>query len=694
MFVSRVKVKRFGKLTDGEYTLVDGVNIIRGENSKGKSTLVEAILYGLFGTTALRGTLEDSVTQGSDVGELKVEVDFGPYTVVRSKSSAAIAGKDGVRISGQANVSNYFYELLGVQKGTENKVLVAEQGNMTGVLEGRAGEVNALIEELAGFDQIDQLIERVKEKFPSGNKAALEELIASVEARIEEKSGVVIASIEPLVEKNKNLETDMVVFTNGLKAVEADIGRKRKDLATILASAKLKESLQEQMDSTSKQIKVEELKLERAREKAALPKIDTKEAEAYQEKYQSLHESYNFYQEVSATRVWLGEVWDDSYESLLEELEREEAKVKAETLKIIECEAVIRQQRSLINNEDTCKSCGQDIGHLHKEINERAQVEISKFEKELAKFKTAKVFANDLVQTFRAILAEQEKRERFSAHADTCQIPWIIEWTLPIPEQPSAEKFKECTALIKEASALETEIKAAEIEIISAESTIKALNERLQKLEEEFNSIFPQPSEDLKEIIGALEKSARELVDAYNDCSKTLQENKNRIKQIEYETELLEKAKAELVEELAGLKERLKADAHNQNILAELRKARPEVVNKLWGNVLALTSSIFGSIVGGGEVSKSEKGFVVDGLPVHRLSGSTKAVLGISLRVALREIFAPSAGFMVFDEPSAFCDENRQAAVASALATIQGQVIVITHEDVSDSMADNIIEIL
>ena len=109
--------------------------------------------------------------------------------------------------------------------------------------------------------------------------------------------------------------------------------------------------------------------------------------------------------------------------------------------------------------------------------------------------------------------------------------------------------------------------------------------------------------------------------------------------------------------------------------------------------MLAVVSDTFSNMRGiDSEVVKTEKGFSINGLPVHRLSGSAKAILGIAVRSALRDIFSTSP-FMVLDEPFDGMDESRAASAMSAICSIQGQVLLITHEDVSDSSANNLVEV-
>ena len=107
MHIEQVTTKNFGVLENGTYNFVDGMNVIRGGNERGKSTLIEAALYGMFGSGAIRGTLEDAVKEPLKDSELSVEVRYGGYTAKRRKSSASVVGPD-TKINGQSAVSQFF----------------------------------------------------------------------------------------------------------------------------------------------------------------------------------------------------------------------------------------------------------------------------------------------------------------------------------------------------------------------------------------------------------------------------------------------------------------------------------------------------------------------------------------------------------------------------------------------------------
>ena len=64
--LNTLKLTNFRQHTDRVVEFTPGINVIRAANEGGKSTLLESILYALFGSRALRTPLEQAVTWGCE----------------------------------------------------------------------------------------------------------------------------------------------------------------------------------------------------------------------------------------------------------------------------------------------------------------------------------------------------------------------------------------------------------------------------------------------------------------------------------------------------------------------------------------------------------------------------------------------------------------------------------------------------
>jgi ABC-type taurine transport system ATPase subunit len=126
-----------------------------------------------------------------------------------------------------------------------------------------------------------------------------------------------------------------------------------------------------------------------------------------------------------------------------------------------------------------------------------------------------------------------------------------------------------------------------------------------------------------------------------------------------------------------------------------VRQCRPLIADQLWNLVLNAVSTYFSDMRGvPSKVRKTTDAFTVDGHPVtgETISGSTLDILGLAIRVALVRTFMPMSPFLILDEPAAACDDGRTNNMLGFLATAGfKQVLLVTHEDISQAVADNMI---
>ena len=74
MRFTRLRLVNFKPYSDADVDLRDGVTVIHGLNGSGKSSLLEACFFALYGSKALEGTLEDILSNGTD--EATIELWF------------------------------------------------------------------------------------------------------------------------------------------------------------------------------------------------------------------------------------------------------------------------------------------------------------------------------------------------------------------------------------------------------------------------------------------------------------------------------------------------------------------------------------------------------------------------------------------------------------------------------------------
>lgn len=701
MHVRRLKTTNIGAAQNVDYSFENGLIVVRGANAAGKSTtFIRSLLYGLFGSSTLEASLEEVTTRGESVNTAKVEVELGEYTVRRSKASASVIG-NGTRISGQNEVSKFFYDLFGIQKGTEESILVSRQNETAGIFKSRPAEVTSTIESIAGFSQIDELIEKVKDKFPSGSKDILEDNIATWEIKRATLEGTVLPDTKEMTEALQNLSIEILQYNEKGMDLKVEAGDLALSLKTItehnLAVEQTKKDLAAQRELLQeKQQHVADLEMQMAK----VPAFRQLELAAAQdhlanfEKHQRELAVWGWVKSLQDTE----DVWEGDYESFCKELLEAKGRAKEFSEEIAGLKRELQVKTKLLKEKEDskeCPECKQDVTHIHAEFIAKTKQEISALQSKLPSVEEALKEEQGYVQTLEAIDTEHKERLRQKDLTDVAvmrdSIPHSYFWMGEIPE-PLEDHRAEASQLLKDHAAsvakLETlrnqftihqqllpqiEKKIMELEACDLEmKDDSAIKEQLKVLEDKLSEIKLH-IEDLQKQYNSLDKELAVANETIANHNKSLQEAEKNIK---------------------NYKEALAKDLRNGKILQAVRAAKPKVLDQVWDRVLVAVSEQCREIMGDDmRVEKTVKGFYLNGSPVTLASGAEKATLGIALRCALRDIFAPGCGFILFDEPFADMSDETTAGACAVFQAIPGQVFVITHESQLELVSGQFIEV-
>lgn len=710
--LKRLKAHNFGKHRDKEVFFTDGLNSIRGPNEGGKTTIgSEAIAYAFFGTEMLRESLADTVTTGEKEASMNVELDYSDYKIYRSKNTASVVG-NGVKISGQKEVSEFFRELFGIKKGTERSVMIAEQGEIQGILAAK-GNATAVkfIEDLAGFDQIDNIIETIKIKYPSGNISNLEDMKEEYEQTLQDLDEVDLPDVEAIDKSRAEAKKKVIDQELNRVGVEEGIAELNKEL---LQASKIMRDYEEVVKAVER-LKRQDIFLngEERSLQDAVNNIDTgkfkelKDLELLVSAAEEKNKMYHGYQSIKAIEE-TEDFWEGDRESLTQEYKK--ALKEISDLRTLSYETIsdIKTQERRINDKDTCGECGQDIAHLHEEINKDARAKITVLEKTSEKRKKNLKEATSYGEVLSGLLlTDKDVRDNIQRiseslpdsnyiSTDLRTVPRTVRWVGSIPESISSTVVKSAQDKIKQIIKYKTRLDGLQNQLKNALYRRKTAGKNLQMKRLELkNFIMPEtPVEQIKADIDKSDAVKLEL----NSIIQVLRDEES-----EWNSDLLhakgfikshEKSIATANDKIKSINKSILADQDNADLLKAVRAARPEVINKVWNLLLSATSGYF-SLIRGTEcdLSRDGKSFIVGDQKAGRLSGSTRDALGLALRAATIDVFAPTIDFMLLDEVAAGMDEDRTAAAMGMIASLPiSQVVLCTHENVSDTLANNLIE--
>lgn len=152
--IKRLYIDQMFRHFDQTFTFENGLTGIIGPNESGKSLIVEAVRYALFGTKALRGDAED-------YKKLHVELDFTvggvDYHVVRKGAKKTLTGGDH-QVTGTKPVDEAIRKILGYDLNVFDVANACNQGNIEALSEMTPTARKAMVDKTVGLTVLDDLI--------------------------------------------------------------------------------------------------------------------------------------------------------------------------------------------------------------------------------------------------------------------------------------------------------------------------------------------------------------------------------------------------------------------------------------------------------------------------------------------------------------------------------------------------------
>jgi len=201
MRFDRIRLQNFKCYEETDVRLNAGVTVILGLNGSGKSSLLEACFFALYGSKALEKTLDEIVTIGAE--ETRVELDFThdgeSYNIVRRlrvrdgsarTAECILEGPQGTT-EGAKDVRQRVTELLRMDTEAFVNCAYVRQGEVNQLINASPAQRQEVIDDLLQLGRLEEYRERAGdarlgvEDVRTGKRAELRK----VESRIETKEG-------------------------------------------------------------------------------------------------------------------------------------------------------------------------------------------------------------------------------------------------------------------------------------------------------------------------------------------------------------------------------------------------------------------------------------------------------------------------------------------------------------------------
>lgn len=694
MLLTSVALKNFMKHESLVVSLEAGMNVIRGSNEAGKSSLLTGIAYNWFGSGALPQSVDDTVTWEAKKSSMKTKTNFTVgdhhYICKRSASGAELYRGNSVSpiVTGHKEVSSAIATLFELPSvATATKLQIASQNDVRGVISLGATAAAAFIEELIDMREIDDMIKDVSERLTYSSDARKQAVASADSAEEQLKATAKPVSTKKLENEVAALQENVTSLAKGVE--EARVASTNAEVA-LRTCAGQRSATAAQYEGLKSKIATLDTKLGDPTEGVTAEEIATEAGLLEQTN------AYNFYigeylpfLKTKPEVTWEGTI--ASLELYIKGLEDKQDGLRDET---VDLTMAIAKDKAGIVTDTVCPTCKQDICDVSKveARNKELQASIDILEAEVAPLAAKAAECSGFLKEAKAILVFQQKQELWLAKRD--HVAEALESVVPkhilliggVPTKPA----RTVTQGSFNTLCLERDKQRAAEEAYEVNLEIYT---KLREEEEEFKSkledqaVGQSCAEETKKWADiALQEVSAKLSSAVAEHS----ESSSTLVAIRVTNESVSRLRETLTEDIKNWRKQAEEIQENYNLVAALRSARLDISSLLWQKLLGVTETYFSLFRGKqSTLDMSKKGILVDG-KLSAPSGSTLDILGLALRLAMSKLFANN-GLCILDEPSAGCDDNRTAAMTGGLISAGfDQVIMVTHKDV-DEQAGNLI---
>ncbi|MCX8196717.1 MAG: AAA family ATPase [Candidatus Micrarchaeota archaeon] len=732
--ITKLALENFKSHEHSEFAFSKGTNILVGRMGAGKSSVLDAICFALYGTfprLARRDiTTEDLVRIGSMAPYAKVELEFEKegkkYQVVRkigkNLSDAELRCDGKLLQKGTRQTTALIEEILGTDYELFSRAIYSEQNRMDFLLSLNPKQRKTEIDWLLGLGQFD---DAAKEAQTTATR-----LQQQAEALSLPQDQERLSAIEKQIgEYEKELQSLGQELESLRRAIEGALKAKQE----IEAEVKLLEDAKTRWAAQTAECKKLEGLLERLKKEAegkAKPEKQAlyaaeKKAEAFKKEMVQKRQELEMKQKaisLLSSRIAVAQ----SAEKLRKERKEKAAMLKAKAASILQNRSLQEAEELLSRKKEEAEALGSQCAAMRAKI-EQLGIAIKALEKADAKCPVCDSFLN----TQRAVQLRKEKEAEKKRQEEDAE-------KICLQAKEAQKEAAKAENAIAEAMRLLSEAEAAEKEQELPQEDIERLKQEAEKEQLGYNLLQERLFELQQQLLLA-QKEAEEiqrldkLFGDLEDAKTMLAKSQAELESIKFDQEEYELKKRRLSEaslELARKQQEEKGKSEKKQVLekmieslrnewAQIRQrqskakryaeaaesmriyknclvaAQTELRSDLIEEINAALAEIWPAIYPYSDykevkIEADEKDYrflmfkdewrEVDNIA----SGGERACLCLALRIAFASVLTPNLSWLVLDEPTHNLDSDAIALLSEAIQTkipqIVQQTFIITHE--------------
>src|SRR6056297_3035320 len=214
MKFDRVRLRNFKCYADADLELDPGVTVIHGLNGSGKSSLLEACFFALYGAKALDRTLEDVVTIGEEeaIIELWFTHEGGDYHVrrriratgERATTAECVLETPDDTVEGARDVRREVTDLFRMDSEAFVNCAYVRQGEVNKLIHAPPSDRQDMIDDLLQLGKLEEYREHA-----SDARLGVKDVLSELRGNVDEIDGQIEAKEEKgLHEQLNELESE------------------------------------------------------------------------------------------------------------------------------------------------------------------------------------------------------------------------------------------------------------------------------------------------------------------------------------------------------------------------------------------------------------------------------------------------------------------------------------------------------
>jgi exonuclease SbcC len=660
--ITSIELGDFLSHSDTKLEFENGVTVFVGDNGAGKSSIIDAITFALFGQHT-RKSNKSLIKRGSNQGFTKIgfSINDKQYQAVRkidSKGSLSakfseIIGDDRIELAAGErkqfgeSMTHEIEKTIGLDFEKLKIASIVQQGELNAIINAKPKEFKELLNAIIGINKLDVASESMK----TVNK--------EFRQNIREKIGYDDTHIEILSKELERYQKEI----EDAKPQKDQLKTKQDNLKTEVDELRKKVEI-----DTPKIDKIDQLEL-RKKELVEYAKEAIREIQReISENERKIHDCEGCFEHVSLKENLESKI--QKIEQAIEDALKKIQEMQSQTASLEE-KQLLASKLQLKDNK--CPVCDSDV----EKLNPLFQEEHLKQEMILLKEK--------IISKEREKDANNQKRKEFSEKLQNARDAEATLRAYSIGTQEELKKIQEDTETKKQRIPLTN---GNLLEISQIDSHAKMIFENISKLETETKGFDEQEFINLKTSVNQKQTELSGIDQQMGAISETIFKGEEQIKIIQSAISELTIVR-EYVTKLDGIQTNI--FSRDGPVATSLRSWALNTISAKASEYLTLLNTKIQRIL----LSEKTRDVSItcysknEVLELESLSGGEKVSVALALRLGMASLLgASNLNLMILDEPTTHLDAERKKSLVGVLSQLSNisnsetpmQFLIITHD--------------